>query len=114
MQDNFIPETQTLQNTRSLSDVEVEISLLHRLSAQIPSNTAFGNSNDQALTAQIEVLRNQLSREAVRARYDNAAVDQYVYVCALFAAEWLYTNELAPSEDWLTMLFPDQENLFVN
>jgi len=114
MQDNFCSEIPTVQNTRSLCDVELEISLLHRLSAQIPSNTAFGNSNEQALAAQIEVLSNQLSQEAVKHRYDNEAVDQYVYVCALFAAEWLYTNELAPSEDWLMMLFPEQGNQFVN
>ena len=114
MQDNVLPETQIVQNSRSLYDVEMEISLLHRLSLQIPSSTAFGNSNEHALAAQIEVLRDQLNYEAVRDRYDNDAVDQYVYVCALFAAEWLYKNDLAPSEDWLTMLYPDQGNCFIN
>jgi predicted RNase H-like nuclease len=113
MQDNFF-EAQAVQNNRSMHDVEMEISLLHRLSAQIPSSTAFGNSNEHALAAQIEVLRDQLNDEAVRDRYDNDAVDQYVYVCALFAAEWLYKNELAPSEDWLIMLFPEQSKHFVN
>ena len=114
MQDNFCSEMPTVQNTRSLRDVELEISLLRRLSAQIPSNTAFGNSNEQALAAQIEVLSNQLSQEAVKHRYDNEAVDQYVYVCAQFAVEWLYTNELAPSEDWLMMLFPEEGNYPLN
>ena len=114
MQDRFVPELQTIQNTRSLRDVELEISLLRRLSAQIPSNTAFGNSNEQALAAQIEVLRHHLDQEAVKHRYDSESVDSYVYVCALFASEWLYTNELAPSEDWLTMLFPEQVTHYVN
>ena len=114
MQDNFLSETHAVQNGRSLCDVESEISLLRRLSGQIPSSTAFGNSNDHALAAQIEVLRDQLSQEAVRDRYDNESVDQYVYVCALFAAEWIYKNEAPPSEDWLIMLFPDQSNSLVN
>lgn len=100
--------------TRSFKDIEVEISLLHKLCRQIPARTMFGNSNETAVAAQIEVLRCQLNREEVCERYRNDDVDQYVFVCAVFAWEWLCEGELAPSEDWLMMLYPEYGSRHVN
>jgi hypothetical protein len=114
MQKNLSTTDLHISNNRSSYDIEAEVSLLCKLKTQVPQTTAFGNSNHSALAAQIDVLQGQLSHEAVRDRYEIDGVDQYVLVCALFAAEWLYENELAPSEDWLIMLYPDQCSRFVN
>jgi hypothetical protein len=99
---------------RSSSDIEAEILVLSKLCHQIPSITAFGNSNRDALAAQLKVLRSGLTSKQVCELYDNDRFDHYVLTCALFASEWLYKGELAPSEDWLIMLYPDSAQQLVH
>ena len=114
MQTDCLSIEQHVPVGRSGRDIEDEVHLLGKLVSQIPRNTVFGDSNSCALAVQIDVLRNRLSVEEVRKRYERHQENEYVLLCALFAAEWLYGDTLAPSEDWLIMLYPDCYGNVVN
>jgi hypothetical protein len=91
-----------------------EIALLAKLTHQVPRETALGDSNFDALCVQMEVLQFQLNFEQVDARYKRDQSESYVWLCARFACEWLHEGAEAPSEDWLTMLYPDFKSSWVN
>lgn len=91
-----------------------EIALLAKLTQQVPRETALGDSNFDALHVQMEVLQSGLNFEQVDARYKTEHAESYVWLCARFACEWLHAGADAPSEDWLTMLYPDFRSAWVN
>jgi hypothetical protein len=95
---------QTALSTRSIQEIDTEVSQLHRLMEQVPTRTAFGNSNTHALLTQIRVLRERKTVDEVADEYDDDITDQYILSAALNASQWLYQEELAPSEGWMSLI----------
>jgi len=99
---------------RTAQMIAGEIALLAKLTQRVPRETALGDSNFDALQVQMEVLNARLNLEEVDALYDTDHLKSYVWLCARFACEWLHGEVEAPSEDWLTMLYPDFASTWVN
>lgn len=102
-----------VRNIRNSQTIDAEIALLSKLSNQVPRETAFGDSNLDAVLVQIEVLNGRLSLEEIDSRYQNDETQQYVWLCARFACEWLHEEGVAPSEDWMTMLYSEQKQRWI-
>lgn len=110
-----IERTHTLTpHARSTQEIESEISRLFSLLDRIPHETAFGDSNTDALLVQTEVLRERLTLDEVYEDYDDAVTGDYVLSAAFSAVEWLYDGEEAPSVGWLSMIGEDDRRPLVN
>jgi hypothetical protein len=105
---------QTALSTRSIQEVDNELSQLHWLMEKVPTRTAFGNSNTYALMTQIRVVRERMTVDEVGEEYDDDVTDQYILSAALDAAQWLYQEEPAPSEGWSSMIGQGAEGQRVN
>lgn len=114
VQTNLLETMYSSRAVRSASDIEQEIATLVKLRERIPAETAFGDSNHHALAAQVDVLRRGLTIHEVRSSYGTMEQDTYIQMCATFAAEWLSEDALAPSEDWMIMLYADTVSATVN
>lgn len=97
-----------IPNDKQITD---QIAELKRLLPRIPPRTGFGDSNTDAIEAQIEVLEKRLTPQAVddRRNFEDQDEDDskwavYVGDCAADAARWL-TGETpeAPSVDWRSL-----------
>lgn len=78
-----------------------EIKALIDLKPLIPSQSGFGDDNDGAITAQIEVLRDNLNFDAIDENRDSGEWDDYVYDSAIGALDWIDgRSKDSPSHDW--------------
>lgn len=93
--------------------IAAEIAELKRIQPLVPPRTRFGDSNTDAIDAQIEVLEQRLDEQAVDDRRnfededeaDDAKWSIYAGESAMDAARWLNGNRLdAPHTDWLILL----------
>lgn len=82
------------------AQVEAQIARLQEIRPLVPATSWFGDDNQGAIDAQIEVLREDLSETQIDRRWDD---DTYIHGSAMHAREWLdNVNCLdgAPSEGW--------------
>lgn len=91
--------TMTVQSAKAIAG---EIAGLQELKPEVPEFTAFGDSNWDAIDAQIAVLKGDLSEDDIEgAWYEN----EHVYENALTARQWL-NDELEGGglvDDWQTL-----------
>jgi hypothetical protein len=77
------------------NEIDVELRKLYGLENRVPAITAFGDNNQEAIQAQIEVIERNLSLAQVTDEYEDD--DDYVMSGALGASEWLRNDGQAPS-----------------
>lgn len=78
--------------------IQQEIEKLKALKPRVRHYTAFGDDNRAAIGADIKVLEEDLSKDAIYDRYEDL---QHLLESALYARYWLDGDEeLAPSEAW--------------
>lgn len=85
-----------------MKDIEAEIQKLEELKTTVRPKTAFGESNVEAIEAQIDTLRNALEEDDVYDRLDAGDFDERQKDSALEAIEWRDTesNDEPPSKGW--------------
>lgn len=90
------------QPRRSKSEIAEELRLLRGLSNKIPTETAFGDDNREAIRTEIHVISSEMTMAQLIERYEDG--DTYTLSAALNALEWLRDDGPAPSEDWKSMI----------
>jgi len=86
---------------KTSEQIAAEIKSLSDLKPHIPSQSGFGDDNDGAINAQLEVLRDNLSFDDIDMKRDDGEWDDYVYDSAFWALEWMNGNSKdSPSQDW--------------
>lgn len=92
--------------TRTVEEVQQEIASLRDLSGRVASTTAFGDSNDDAIDAQIRVLDEKLTFEQVVDEYEDVA---YTLSSALDAYRWLNEDDEPVSTGWRELVTAETE-----
>ena len=83
---------------RTRIEIEEELNALKEVRSKVPTQTAFGDNNQEAIDAQIRVVTEQMDFEEV---IDQFEVDgDYILSNALDAVRWLEDDDLPPSESW--------------
>jgi len=80
---------------------KTEIAELNMLANLIPPHSLLGN-NHEAIHAQIKVIRDNMSRDAVLSEYEEG--DSYVLSAALDAHAWLRGDGEPVSESWFELI----------
>lgn len=83
-------------------EITNEIERLIELRSLIPPMTAFGNNNEEAINAEIVVLKRLLDENDIDRIWEN---NQYVYDYAIAAFYWYTGEELdpeftSPADEW--------------
>lgn len=87
--------------TQSPKAIAAEIAGLQELKPEVPEFTAFGDSNWDAIDAQVAVLKGDLTEDDI----EDAWEDEHTYENALTARQWL-NGELEGGglvDDWQTL-----------
>lgn len=85
----------------SHEDIQTEITKLEELKDKVPAKTGFGESNIEAIEAQIEALRENLEEDDVEDRYDAGDFTERQRDNALEAIGWRNEDEDdSPSKGW--------------
>lgn len=87
---------------RTPAEIEAELYALNELLNQVPSASAFGDVNHEAITAQIRVIQERMNRNSLLTQYEDG--DPYILSVALDAFIWLWEDGDLPSEGWTAML----------
>jgi hypothetical protein len=93
-----------------------EIAKLRQLKKQVPSHTAFGDSNTEAIDAQIEVLEEDLDEDEIYARSQNddddveGAWSDRIRDMAIEVRNWLDgQSDEPPSKGWEQLVEAKEE-----
>ena len=83
--------------SRTRLEVSEELQALKDLLERVQPEDQDGNSNEDAIRAQINVIETAPTREQIRELYED---DFYVLEAALDAERWLREDDEAPSAQW--------------
>lgn len=78
---------------------EEEVSALRAIKSSVPSRSAFGDDNDGSISAQIQVIEEEMDEDQARREWG----DDYIQSSALEAVAWLTEDNPPPSEEWAAM-----------
>lgn len=91
--------------------INTEITTLREMKPNVREYTAFGDSNHDAIEAQVDVLREHMSTDDVYDRFGEDAFEDEDEFCqsdldaALSAQQWLCgESEEAPSAGWSSLV----------
>lgn len=92
-------------------EIKAEIAALITMKPGVRSHSLFGDDNHAAIDAQVRVLAEQMSEDAVYVVYgdeDSGDFDQHILDSAHHAYLWMsgQPDYEAPSADWVSLLKP--------
>ena len=85
-------------NIRSTQEVDAEVSRLYQFIDKVPARSAFGDDNQEAIKAQIEVIAKRMTLEQVTTQYKDAG--DYILSAAWDAERWLREHDEPTSKGW--------------
>jgi len=96
-------------------EIKAEIAALMAMKPGVRSHSIFGDDNHAAIDAQLRVLTEQMSEDAIYAAYadeDAGDFDQYILDSADHAYFWMsgQPDYEAPSADWMSLVKPTSDN----
>lgn len=88
---------------KTRSEIESEIAALEAVKLRIPHTTAFGDSNHDAIDAQVEVLQEEMTEDDIYEKWPDDT-DMHTRTAAQEAQQWMDgESEDVPSADWATI-----------
>lgn len=96
-----------MSKAKTAEQINAEIAALLAQRPKVRKHSAFGDDNHAAIDAQLAVLRDRMSSDALRAAYgdeDSDEFNEHTFTAALSAHDWmtgaLAADEDAPAESW--------------
>lgn len=93
--------------SRTRIEVEEELSALCNLADIVPQYTAFGDDNQEAINAQIKVIRERMSFEDVLYEFEDER--SYTLSAAQDALRWLRDDDEPVSAAWMELVASSAE-----
>lgn len=87
---------------RERIEIDEELEALRELRDQVPATSVFGDDNQEAIDAQLEVIAHNMTELRVLDAYEDE--DNYTLSAALNALRWLREDDDPVSESWREML----------
>ncbi len=87
---------------RERIEIEEELEALEELTNKVPPANAFGDDNQEAISAQIRVIRERMDFEDVIDEFEDEG--DFILSSATDAWRWLHQDDEAASEGWAELV----------
>ena len=82
-------------------EIQAEIETLRKMKPTVRDITYFGDSNHDAIDAQIEVLSGEVDEDEIDDKVEDGEWAEHVYASARNAVDWMNgDSDDVPSEEW--------------